>query len=119
MFAFAVWDVGSTSSEQNEINSEEFDPTAAPKEAIQRAWRTKDNSVFLQYAYTGPNACWQNGNTASLSVTEDVATFTIVPTIVDAFCAQALTALIYDQEIDIPQKVKVLIVVVAPRRRSN
>ncbi|WP_299348087.1 hypothetical protein [uncultured Maritalea sp.] len=112
LVAFVIWNSVTTDPTQSGTDRTNFDPNAAPKEAIQRAWRSGDNSVFLQYTYTAPNACWQKSNINSLSIENDTATLTLVPMIVDAFCAQAMTALTYDQVIEITRKIEVLVVIV-------
>ena len=112
VLAFAIWNSAGTSPGQNGTNYEDFDPSAAPKEAIQRSWRTGENSAFLQYTYTAPNSCWQKGNNQTLLIGEQAATLTLVPQIVEGFCAQVMTALTYDQELEIPAEIEVLIVIV-------
>jgi len=107
-----VWNSAGTDPTQSATDHEVFDPSAAPKEAIQRAWRTGETSAFVQYSYTAPNACWHNGDKKSLSLSADSATLTLVPEIKDAFCAQAMTALTYDQELEIPAQIEVLIVII-------
>ncbi|MGJ8528744.1 hypothetical protein [Maritalea sp.] len=115
--AITIWVSPETISKQSETNPEQsgessefFDPTAAPKEAIQRAWRTGDKSVQLQYTYTGPNSCWQMGNTQSLSVEGDTAQLTFVPQIRDGFCAEVLTPITFDQVFEVPSEIEILIV---------
>ena len=112
LVGFLAWDGLKTGSGYTVNDRADFDPNQAPKEAIQRAWRTAENKVFLQYTYSASNQCWQNGNTQSLSFTDEMALLTIVPQIIDAVCAQVLTPLTYDQVIEIPTEYEVLGVVV-------
>lgn len=112
LVGFLAWDGFETGSGNTVNDRADFDPNEAPKEAIQRAWRTAENKVFLQYTYSASNQCWQNGNTQSLSFTDEMALLTIVPQILDAVCAQVLTPLTYDQVIEIPLEYQVLGVVV-------
>lgn len=112
LVGYLAWDGLKTGSGNTVNDRADFDPNEAPKEAIQRAWRTADNKVFLQYTYSASNQCWQNGNTQSLSFMDGMALLTIVPQIKDAVCAQVLTPLTYDQVIEIPTEYEVLGVVV-------
>lgn len=112
LVGFLAWDGFETGSGNAVNDRADFDPNEAPKEAIQRAWRTAENKVFLQYTYSAPNQCWQNGNTQSLSFTDEMALLTIVPQIKDAVCAQVLTPLTYDQVIEIPTEYEVMGVVI-------
>jgi len=112
LVGFLAWDSIKTGSGNAVNDRADFDPNEAPKEAIQRAWRTAENKVFLQYTYSAPNQCWQNGNTQSLSFTDEMALLTIVPQIKDAVCAQVLTPLTYDQVIEMPTEYEVLGVVI-------
>lgn len=112
LVAQLAWNGSEESTGISQNDRADFNPNEAPKEAIQRVWRTGDNTVFLQYTYSAPNQCWQNGNTQSLTLQDDMAVLTIVPSIKEAICAQVLTALTYDQAIEIKKEIEVLAVVV-------
>ncbi len=108
--AVTIWVSPGTSPQQSETSREFFDPSDAPKEAIQRAWRTGDNSVQLQYTYTAPNTCWQMSNTQSLSINGDSAQLLLGPEISDGFCAEVMTPVTFDQAIEISPEIEILVV---------
>ncbi|WP_029041498.1 hypothetical protein [Cucumibacter marinus] len=88
----------------------EIDVMNPPPEAVQVAWRTEEGRVMLQYTYTAPNGCWQEGD---FSVDPGPpAKVTITPEIIEGACIQVLTPLAYTREIDLPAEAETLTVTV-------
>jgi len=112
LLLLAALTVGGVNINHVIFGNPDFDPTEAPKEAIQRAWRTDDGQVHLQYTYTAPNYCWTVGDNQQLKIEEDTALLTIVPDISTEQCASALVALTFDRDLDLSAKVEILKVVV-------